>query len=48
MARSRELGGSGLGLSIVKHIILSHNGNIRVESDLGQGATFIVTMPICS
>ncbi|MDF1663033.1 MAG: ATP-binding protein [Planctomycetota bacterium] len=39
-ARSRELGGTGLGLSIVKHIALAHDGQVWVESVLGQGSTF--------
>ena len=43
-ARSRELGGSGLGLSIVKHIALSHGGSVRVESELGKGSTFIIKL----
>ncbi|HKR27467.1 MAG TPA: ATP-binding protein, partial [Acidobacteriaceae bacterium] len=44
-ARSRESGGTGLGLAIVKHIILAHGGSIRVESELGAGATFLFTLP---
>ncbi|MFK7755156.1 MAG: sensor histidine kinase [Sedimentitalea sp.] len=44
--RSRELGGTGLGLAIVKHIINRHRGRLRVQSDLGQGATFTVVLPI--
>jgi two-component system phosphate regulon sensor histidine kinase PhoR len=43
--RSRELGGTGLGLAIVKHIINRHRGRLRVESDLGAGATFTVILP---
>jgi len=39
-SRSRKLGGSGLGLSIVKHIIQLHRGRIQVESQLNQGTTF--------
>jgi two-component system phosphate regulon sensor histidine kinase PhoR len=42
-ARSRELGGTGLGLSIVKHITQLHGGTARVESTLGQGASFHLT-----
>ena len=37
---------TGLGLSIVKKIVNAHNGNIRVESVLGQGASFIVELPL--
>lgn len=44
-ARSRETGGTGLGLAIVKHIVLAHGGEVRVESRLGQGATFHFTLP---
>lgn len=44
--RSRALGGTGLGLAIVKHIINRHRGRLRVESELGKGATFTVLLPI--
>lgn len=44
--RSRALGGTGLGLAIVKHIINRHRGRLRVESEVGQGATFTVLLPI--
>ncbi len=43
--RSRALGGTGLGLAIVKHIINRHRGRLRMESDLGSGATFTVILP---
>ncbi|MFL2628443.1 MAG: sensor histidine kinase [Candidatus Marisimplicoccus sp.] len=42
--RSRKKGGSGLGLSIVKHIIEAHNENIYVDSELGDGTTFSFTL----
>ena len=42
-SRSRKLGGTGLGLSLVKHIIQQHNGDIRLESDLEKGSNFIIT-----
>ncbi|MBI2689458.1 MAG: HAMP domain-containing protein [Acidobacteria bacterium] len=45
-ARSRELGGTGLGLSIVKHLVRAQGGDVRVESLLGQGSTFIFTLPV--
>ena len=41
----RELGGTGLGLSIVKHVTQLHGGTARVESTLGQGASFHLTFP---
>jgi two-component system phosphate regulon sensor histidine kinase PhoR len=44
-ARSRELGGTGLGLSIVKHLALANGGDVRVESTVGKGSRFIVTLP---
>ncbi|MFW5855961.1 MAG: two-component system histidine kinase PnpS [Bacillota bacterium] len=39
-ARSRKLGGTGIGLSIVKHIIQGHNSEIKVESQSGSGSKF--------
>ncbi|WP_195573969.1 sensor histidine kinase [Paenibacillus sp. 1001270B_150601_E10] len=45
-SHSRKYGGSGMGLAIVKQIISLHQGDIRVESELGRGTTFIVTLPI--
>jgi two-component system phosphate regulon sensor histidine kinase PhoR len=44
-ARSKEMGGTGLGLSIVKHLMRLHGGQIRLESELGQGARFILEFP---
>ena len=38
--------GTGLGLAIVKRLIEAHNGQIGLESNLGEGTTFYVTLPI--
>jgi signal transduction histidine kinase len=40
-----EVSGLGLGLFIVREIVQMHGGAIHVESELGQGATFIVVLP---
>jgi signal transduction histidine kinase len=37
--------GTGLGLAIVKHNTEIYNGTVRVESEIGKGTTFIVTLP---
>jgi two-component system phosphate regulon sensor histidine kinase PhoR len=47
-ARSRDQGGTGLGLAIVKHVIQAHGGDVRVESEVGAGSTFIFTLPKAS
>ena len=39
-ARSRKTGGSGLGLSIVKHVLTHHNSNLRISSAVGVGSDF--------
>ena len=45
-ARSRATGGSGLGLSIVRSIVLRNKGEIQASSVMGQGTTFTVTFPV--
>jgi len=44
-ARSREMGGTGLGLSIVRHLAESIEAAVRVDSKLGHGTRFTVTLP---
>lgn len=45
-ARSRALGGAGLGLSIVRWIVEAHGGNIQVQSSRGTGSVFTVKFPL--
>jgi two-component system NtrC family sensor kinase len=40
-----DLGGTGLGLHIVKHIVESHGASISAESRVGVGSTFLITFP---
>lgn len=45
-ARSRETGGSGLGLSITRNVVLMHKGAIRLHSKVGEGSTFTLRIPL--
>ena len=47
-ARSRDLGGAGLGLSIAQWIVQQHGGKIEVESGLGKGSIFRLELPLTS
>jgi signal transduction histidine kinase len=42
----KRFAGTGIGLSICQRIVERHGGSIRVESELGKGSSFIVTLPL--
>jgi two-component system phosphate regulon sensor histidine kinase PhoR len=46
VGESRAQGGTGLGLALVKHILNRHQGRLSIESKAGQGASFIVHLPL--
>jgi signal transduction histidine kinase len=44
-SRTRQTGGAGIGLTIVKSIVSAHGGQVTAESDNGNGSRFTVTLP---
>jgi two-component system phosphate regulon sensor histidine kinase PhoR len=46
VADSRAQGGTGLGLALVKHVLNRHGGRLSIESTPGEGATFIMHLPL--
>ncbi len=47
-ARSREMGGAGLGLSITRWIVQAHGGNLTVKSEVNKGSEFTVVFPLAT
>lgn len=47
-SRNKNISSTGLGLAIVKHVVKAHDGTVTVNSQLGEGTTFVVTLPIQS
>jgi len=45
-SRTRRFGGQGMGLAIVKRIVELHGGTIKAKSQVGQGTTFYITLPV--
>ena len=45
-ARSRELGGAGIGLAIAEWIVQQHRGTITVQSSIGNGSNFLIEFPL--
>jgi two-component system sensor histidine kinase SenX3 len=47
-ARSRDTGGVGLGLAIVRHVAANHGGEVKVTSQEGEGSSFTLSIPAAS
>ena len=47
-AQAADVKGTGVGLAMVQHIALAHGGEVRVESEVGKGSTFILLLPVAS
>ena len=45
-AATRQIQGTGLGLALVKEIVVEHGGHVRVESEHGKGSTFFIELPL--
>jgi len=45
-ARSREDGGTGIGLAIARSVVEAHGGRIRAESEVGKGSVFTFELPV--
>ena len=45
-ARSREMGGNGLGLAIAQEIVKLYHGHIAIDSELGKGTTFTISLKV--
>ena len=45
-SHSREIGGTGLGLALVRSAVIAHRGSIKVYSSAGEGTTFTVRIPL--